>query len=119
MSDVDHTFIYEFQDNGTELYRVASSNPTTPKVGYYVAQRVISTLACVYGGTGFVTINSVANGDFVDVKAFAYQGSINKTVVAFWFGNYDPRTPPPESTCALSFSVPSAFIQPYGINPIT
>jgi hypothetical protein len=116
---VDHTFIYEFQDNGTELYGVASSNPTTPKVGYYVAQRVISTIAGVRGGTSFVTINSVANGDFADVKAFAYQGSINKTVVAFWFGNHDPRTPPQASTCELTFSVPNAFIQPYVMNAIT
>ncbi|MBV9877337.1 MAG: hypothetical protein JO025_21590 [Verrucomicrobia bacterium] len=116
---VDHTFIYEFQDNGTELYGVASSNPTTPKIGYYVAQRVISTVAGVRGGTSFVTINSVANGDFADVKAFAYQGSINKTVVAFWFGNYDPRTPPPASTCELTFSVPGAFIQAYVMNAIT
>jgi hypothetical protein len=116
---VDHTFIYEFQDNGTELYGVASSNPTAPKVGYYVAQRVISTIAGVRGGTSFVTINSVANGDFADVKAFAYQGSINKTVVAFWFGNHDPRTPPQASTCELTFSVPNAFIQPYVMNAIT
>jgi hypothetical protein len=116
---VDHSFIYEFQDNGTELYGVASSNPTTPKVAYYVVQRIISSLAGVQGGRSFVTINSVANGDFTDVKAFAYQGSINKTVVAFWFGNYDPRTPPPASTCELTFSVPNPFIQPYVMNVIT
>ena len=62
------------------------SNPTTPKTAFYVVQRIIWALANVNGGTSFVTVNSVANGDVVDVKAFAYQGSIDKTVVAFWFG---------------------------------
>src|SRR5580700_5340185 len=28
---VEHSFIYEFQDNGSEHYGVDSSNPTTPK----------------------------------------------------------------------------------------
>jgi hypothetical protein len=116
---VDHSFIYEFQDNGPELYGVASSNPTTPKIAYYVVQRIVSTLAGVEGGTSFVTVNSVANGDFTDVKAFAYQGPITKTVVAFWFGSYDPRTPPPASTCELTFNVPNVFIQPYVMNAIT
>ena len=36
-----------------------------------------------FDGTSFVTVNSVANGDEADVKTFAYQGSINKTAVAF------------------------------------
>jgi hypothetical protein len=106
---VEHSFIYEFQDNGPELYGVASSNPTTPKRAFYVVQRIISTLAGVQGGTSFVTVNSVANGDVADVKAFAYQGSINKTVVAFWFGNHDPRTPPAASTCRLAFTVPHPY----------
>ena len=116
---VAHSFIYEFQDNGPELYGVDSSNPTTPKIAFYVVQRIISTLAGVQGGTSFVTVNSVANGDFADVKAFAYQGSINKTVVAFWFGNHDPRTPPPASTCQLTFTVPYPYTQPYVMNAIT
>jgi hypothetical protein len=116
---VQHSFIYEFQDNGPELYGVASSNPTTPKIGFYVVQRIISTLAGVQGGTSFVTVNSVANGDFADVKAFAYQGSINKTVVAFWFGNHDPRTPPPASTCQLTFTVNAPYVQPCVMNAIT
>jgi hypothetical protein len=116
---VQHSFIYEFQDNGPELYGVASSNPTTPKIAFYAVQRIISTLAGVQGGTGFVTVNSVANGDFADVKAFAYQGSINKTVVAFWFGNHDPRTPPAASTCQLTFTVTHRYKQAYVMNAIT
>jgi hypothetical protein len=40
---VEHSFIYEFQDNGPELYGVDSSDPTTPKVAFYVVQRIIST----------------------------------------------------------------------------
>ena len=116
---VEHSFIYEFQDNGPELYGVDSSNPTTPKRAFYVVQRIISTLAGVHGGTSFVTVNSVANGDVADVKAFAYQGSINKTVVAFWFGNYDPRTPPAASTCQLTFTVPHPYTHPYVMNAIT
>jgi hypothetical protein len=116
---VQHAFIYEFQDNGPEPYGVASSNPTTPKIGFYVVQRIISTLAGVQAGTSFVTVNSVANGDFADVKAFAYQGSINKTVVAYWFGNYDPRTPPAASTCQLTFAVPNPHSQAYVMNAIT
>jgi hypothetical protein len=46
-------------------------------------------------------------------------GSINKTVVAFWFGNHDPRTPPPASTCQLTFTVPYPYTQPYVMNAIT
>ncbi|MEY2607892.1 MAG: polysaccharide biosynthesis protein PslG [Verrucomicrobiota bacterium] len=116
---VEHSFIYEFEDNGPEHYGVDSSNPTTPKIAFYVVQRIISTLAGVHGGTSFVTVNSVANGDVADVKAFAYQGSINKTVVAFWFGNYDPRTPPAASTCQLTFTVPHPYTQPYVMNAVT
>src|SRR5258708_32117882 len=91
---VEHSFIYEFQDNGPELYGVDSSNPTTPKVAFYVVQRIISGLAGVRGGSSLVTINAVAHRDFAGVKAFAYPGSTNKTGVAFGLGNNDPRTPP-------------------------
>jgi len=72
-----------------------------------------------FDGTSFVTVNSVANGDEADVKTFAYQGSINKTVVAFWFGNHDPRTPPPASACNLTFTVPHPYTQPYVLNAMT
>ena len=82
-------------------------------------QRIISALAGIQGGTSFVTVNSVANGDMADVKAFAYQGSINKTVVAFWFGNHDPRTPPAASTCQLTFTVPHPHWHSYVMNAIT
>jgi hypothetical protein len=116
---IEHSFIYEFQDNGPEHYGVDSSNPTTPKTAFYVVQRIISTLAGVQGGTSFVTVNSVANGDVADVKAFAYQGSINKTVVAFWFGNHDPRTPAAASMCKLTFTVPRPYTQSYVMNAIT
>ena len=116
---VQHSFIYEFQDNGTELYGVASANPTTAKISYYVAQRIITTLSGVYGGSSVVAVNSVTNGDFADVEAFAYQGSGTKTVVAFWFGNYDPRTPPPSSQCQLTFTVPHVFSEAYVISTLT
>ena len=115
---VEHSFIYEFQDNGTELYGIDSSTPTTPKVAYYVVQRIILTLNGVYGGTSAVTIKSVVNGDVADVYAYAYQGA-NKTVISFWFGNYDPRTPPPSSKCRLTFTVPNAFTQAHVMNAIT
>jgi hypothetical protein len=116
---VEHSFIYEFADNGKEPYGVESMNPLTPKMAFYVVQRIISTLADVQGGTSFVTVNSVSNGDLTDVKAFVYQGSINKTVVAFWFGNHDPRTPPPASTCQLTFTVPHPYTNSYVMNAIT
>ena len=116
---VDHSFIYEFQDNGTELYGVDSANPTTPKVSYYVVQRIISALSGVYGGSSAVTVDSVANKDLTDVEAFAYQGSSSKTVVSFWFGNYDPRTPQPSSKCKLTFTVPHAFSQVYVMDTLT
>jgi hypothetical protein len=116
---VEHSFIYEFEDNGPEHYGVDSSNPTTPKTAFYVVQRILSTLAGVHGGSSFVTVNSVANGDAADVKAFAYQGSINKTAVAFWFGTHDPRTPPAASTCKLTFTVPHPHPHPYVMNVIT
>ena len=115
---VQHSFIYEFQDNGSELYGVDSSNPTTPKISFYVVHRIISALAGVKGGTSVVTVNSVANGDLTDVEAFAYRGT-NKTVVSFWFGNYDPRTPPPSSTCQLTFTVPFAVTQAYVMDALT
>jgi hypothetical protein len=115
---VEHSFIYEFQDNGPELYGVDSSNPTTPKVAFYVVQRIISTLSGVYGGTSTVTVNSVANGDSADVEAYAYQGT-NKTIVSFWLGNHDPRTPPSSSKCGLTFTVPHAFTQAYVMNTLT
>jgi hypothetical protein len=108
-----------FQDNGPELYGVDSSNPTTPKTPFYVVQRIISTLAGVQGGTSFVTVKSVANRDVADVKAFGYQGSISKTVMAFRFGNHDPRTPPAASTCQLTFTVPHPYTLPYVMNAIT
>jgi hypothetical protein len=98
---VEHSFIYEFQDNGTEYYGV-DSNPSVPKAAFYVVQRIISALAGVKGGTSFVTVNSVANGDLADVKAYEYQGSV-RTVVSLWFGNHDPRSSPPASTCRLTF----------------
>ncbi|HEX3446561.1 MAG TPA: hypothetical protein VHS80_17735, partial [Chthoniobacterales bacterium] len=107
-----------FTDNGPELYGVASGNVTTSKTAFYVVQRIISTLAGVQGGTSFVTVNSVANGDLADVKAFAYQGSIDKTVVAYWFGNHDPRNPPAASTCQLTFTVPHPHTHSYVLNAI-
>jgi hypothetical protein len=110
---VEHSFIYEFADNGSEPYGVESMNPMTPKRSYSVVQRIISTLAGVKGGTSFVTVNSVANGNLADVKAFAYQGSINKTVMAFWFGNHDPRTPPAASTCQLTLTVANPITNSY------
>jgi hypothetical protein len=115
---VRHSFIYEFQDNGPELYGVDSSNPTTPKVAFYVVQRIISTLAGIKAGTNIVTINSIANGDSADVNAFEYQGS-SKTVVAFWFGNHDPRTPPSASTCQLTFTVANSYSQAYVMNALS
>jgi hypothetical protein len=115
---VDHSFIYEFQDNGPELYGVDSANPTMPKVAYYVVQRIISTLSGVYGGSSVVTVNSVVDGDLADVEAFAYQGS-SKTVVSVWFGNKDPRTPPLASNCKLTFTVPHKFTQAYVMNTLT
>jgi hypothetical protein len=116
---VEHSFIYEFMDNGPEHYGVDSSGPMTPKLAFYVVQRIISTLAGVNGGTSFVTVNLVANANLADVKTFAYQGSINKTVVAFWFGNHDPRTPPAASTCKLTFTVPHPHPNPYVMNVMT
>jgi hypothetical protein len=116
---VEHSFIYEFQDNGTELYGVDSTYPTTPKAAFPVVQRIISALAGVQGGTSFVTVNSVANGDLLDVKAYAFQGTINKTVVAFWFGNHDPLTPPPASKCKLTFTVPHPHSNSYVTNVMT
>jgi hypothetical protein len=116
---VEHSFIYEFADNGPEPYGVDSMKPLTPKTAFYVLQRIISTLAGVQGGTSLVTVNSVSNGDMADVKAFAYQGAINKTVVAFWFGNHDPRTPPAASTCQLTFTVPNHYTNSYVMNAIT
>jgi hypothetical protein len=98
---VDHSFIYEFQDNGTEYYGVYS-NSTTPKTAFGVVQRIIATLAGVQGGNSLVTVNSVANGDLTDVKSYEYQGS-TKTVISLWFGNHDPRTSPASSTCSLTF----------------
>jgi hypothetical protein len=80
--------------------------------------RIISALAGVKGGTSAVIVNSVANGDLADVEAFAYQGT-NKTVVSFWFGNYDPRTPPPSSMCQLTFTVPFAITQAYVLDGLT
>ena len=100
----DHSFIYEFADKGTKLYGVFSTNRMRPKTAVCVVQRIISAQAGVQGGTSFVTV-CVANGDVADMKAFAYQGSINKTVVVFWFGNHSPRIPPAASTCQLTFTV--------------
>jgi hypothetical protein len=100
---IEHSFIYEFQDNGTEYYGV-DSNPSVPKAAFYVVQRIISALAGVQGGAGFVTVNSVANSDLADTKTYEYQGSV-KTVVSVWFGNHDPRTSPPPSTCSLTFTL--------------
>jgi hypothetical protein len=114
---VEHSFIYEFQDNGSEHYGVYS-NATTPKPAFYVVQRIITALAGVQGGTSLVTVNSVANGDVVDVKAFAYQGT-NKTVVSVWFGNHSVGTPPPSNTCALTFTASSAYLHSYVLNPMT
>jgi hypothetical protein len=116
---VEHSFIYEFADNGPEPYGVDSMKPLTPKTAFYVVKRIISALAGVQGRTSLVTVNSVANGDLADVKAFAYQGSINKTVVTFWFGNHDPRTPPAASTCGLTFTVPNPHKNSYVMNAIT
>ena len=116
---VEHTFIYEFKDNGTELYGVEASN-NTPKLAFAVVQRMIATLAGAQGGTAGcgVTVNSVANGDFGDVKTYAYQGT-NKTVVSLWFGNHRISSPPPSSTCSLTFTVPFAHPHPYVLNAMT
>jgi hypothetical protein len=116
---VEHSFIYEFADNGSEPYGVVSMNPMTPKTSYSVVQRIISTLAGVKGGTSFVTVNSVASGNLTDLKVFAYQGSVNKTVMALWFGNHDPRTPPPASTCQLTLTVPNSIANAYVMSALT
>jgi hypothetical protein len=92
---------------------VDSTNPVTPKTAFYTV-RIIAALA----GTSFVTVNSVADGDLVDVKTSAYQGA-NKTVVAWWFGNHDPRSPPPSSYCKLTFTVAHPYIQAYVLSPVT
>jgi hypothetical protein len=117
---VEHSFIYEFKDNLTELYGVDSSSPMTVKPAFTVVQRIISTLAGVKGGTtaSYVTVNSVANGDAVHVKAYAYQG-IGKTIVSVWFGNHPAGTPPQSSLCKLTFTVPYAHPSSYVLNPMT
>jgi hypothetical protein len=116
---IEHTFIYEFKDNGTELYGVEASN-NTPKLAFAVVQRIIATLAGAQGGTAScgVTVNSVANGDLGDVKSYAYQGT-NETVVSLWFGNHRISSPPSSSTCSLTFTVPFAYSHPYVLNAMT
>jgi hypothetical protein len=115
---VEHSFIYEFKDNFSELYGIDSSTPMTPKPAFYVVQRIISTLAGVQGGTSFVNVNSVANGDSIDVKAYAYQGP-NKTVVSVWFGNHEVGSPPPTSTCKLTFTVAHSHAHSYVVDAMT
>lgn len=117
---VEHSFIYEFKDNGPEAYGIESTT-MIPKPAYSIVQRIISVLAGAQGGIGsgsFVTVKNVANGDSADVKAYAYQGP-NKTVVALWFGNHDPGTPPPASTCTITFTVPFTHTHSYVMNAIT
>jgi hypothetical protein len=104
-------------DNQSERYGVYS-NSTTPKPAYYVVQRIIAALAGAQGGTSLVTVSAVANGDVADVKAYAYQGT-SKTAVAVWFGNHSVGTPPPSSTCTLTFTVTSPYSHPYVLNPMT
>jgi hypothetical protein len=116
---VEHTFIYEFRDNGTEVYGIENGN-NTPKLAFPVVQRIIPTLAGTQGGTSSccVIVNSVANGDLGDVKAYAYQGT-NKTVVSLWFGNHRISSPPLSSTCSLTFTVPFNYLHPYVMNAMT
>jgi len=57
---VEHSLIYEFANNGPELYGVDSMNPLTPKTAFYAVQRIIAALAGARDGTSFVTVNSVA-----------------------------------------------------------
>jgi hypothetical protein len=116
---IEHSFIYEFKDNGPEFYGVVS-NTLVAKPAYSVVQRIISILAGVQAGgsSSSVTVKNVANGDLADAKAYAYQGP-NKTVVALWFGNHQPGTPPPASTCTLTFTVPFNHTHSYVLNVMT
>jgi hypothetical protein len=115
---VEHSFIYEFADNGPELYGVYSMSPFAPRPAFYAVQRIISALSGIKGGSSFVTVNSIANGDLVDIKTSAYQGA-NKTVVAWWIGNHDPRNDPPLSYCKLTFTVAHPYTQAYVLSPVT
>lgn len=114
---IAHSFIYEFVDNGVgDLLGVAAS-PFAPKQSYATVQTIATQLSGVTPQGG-VTIDFVANGDTADLYAYAFQGA-GKTVIAFWFGNQDPRTPQSASTCNLSFSVPHPYNQSYVLNVIS
>ncbi len=116
---VEHTFIYEFKDNGEELFGVESSNPMVPKPSYGVVQQIIASLAGVTGAPASpVKIYNLANSDTTDATAYAYQGA-TKTVIAYWFANHSPVTPPPSSTVSLSYVVPNPHGNSILLDPFT
>lgn len=116
---VEHSFIYEFKDNGGELFGIYNDAGTTAKLAYSCVTRTITALAGVTGDpTSVVTISNVANGNSTDATAQAFQGA-TRTVVAYWFANHGVRTPPASSTVSLSFTVPHAHQNSVLLNPFT
>lgn len=116
---VDHTFVYEFKDNGTELFGVYNNAGTTAKTSYAILTRTITALAGATGSpASAVTISNIANNNTTDATAQAFQGT-GKTVIAYWFANHSPSAPPASSTTSLSFTVPHSHQNSVVLNPFT
>jgi hypothetical protein len=113
---VQHTFIYEYMDNGAETYGVVDGAQNR-KPAYAVIQNILSLLQGL-PATAAPTVNSVANGNTGHLLAYAFSGS-SKTIAAYWLGYTNVRTPPPPTTCSLSFPAPNGVSGAYLLNVLT
>jgi hypothetical protein len=94
---IEHTFIYEWQNNGTEPFGVSNTPSTLAAVS-----RVIAAMH----GVGFSPpAHATISGGTDSVYSQVLQGN-TKTVCSIWIGDHSPATPPAPEMVAATFSVP-------------
>lgn len=115
---VDHTFIYEYIDFGTDGYGVAIAGGVagtiTPKLSFAVLHNLISSLQGVTGAKAQATTSQVSltvNGALAgNTKGLSYRYTgANKTVVSYWLGYNAPQSPPAATTCSISFPITHTY----------
>lgn len=114
---VEHSFVYEYQDNGSEDFGITSTGQIQ-KPSYSVIQRLIGIFSGVKYSGYPITINSFSGVSASDIFAYSCQGPV-KTVAAIWIGNHSAETPPAYGVATFTFTDPSPHHNSYVMDAVT